>query len=298
VPDNGTDSIVYEEAIVSESDYVLLIRPPLLWLDNVQPKHVVVWDCTSIGFHPYNCDAYHVDFNGDEGHIYPISSIGLVEEIMRWLRVLSTQLEEWLEMDAIPDEWNIQSYRINAIQTMQTTTMSIQQIVEGHIKAYGWDKYGIKAGLVGQFASRHCNMAIPHMFVEECVRSMHDIMLQQTTQGSIEHMTKITRLYGLCFSMTSIGRLQASRLDCTTKHDIGTYSLVECLEYEGSGALRTIESITSAAQQEALDTHKVRLGTGNTPPLASRLDMIQHIFQGTTKDCLIMLSRPYEVPTK
>jgi len=239
--------MVYEEATVSEGDYVLLVRLPLLWLDNIQPNHVMVWDCISIGFHPYNCDAYHADFNGDEGYIYPISSVGLVE-IMRWLRVLSIQLEEWLEIGATPDEWNTQSCRVNAIQTMQTTTMSIQQIVEGHIEAYGWDKYGIKAGLVEQFAGRYYNMAIPHMFVEECVRGMHDIMLQQTTQSSIGHMTKIARLYSSCFSVTSTGRLQASRLDCTTKHDMSTYSLVECLEYEGSGALRAIEFITLAVQ--------------------------------------------------
>jgi len=79
---------------------------------------------------------------------------------------------------------------------------------------------------------------------------------------------------------------------------MGIYSLVKCLEYEGSGALRAIESITLAAQQEALDAHKVRLGIDNTLSLASRLDIIQHIFQGTTKDCLIMLSRPCKVSIK
>lgn len=289
---DGSDSTVYEETELFEGDYVLLIRPPSLWYGNTQPKKVVKWNNASIGFHPFNCDAYHADFDGDEGHIYPIGNALSIEEASHWIRPKMHKMEEYLspEPGLYHDEWIPSEIRNANMSKMPRTTMSMSEVLSNAPIAEGWTACGMKEPLMREFARRHTDRDLPSMFVDECIRGMYDIMLQQTTQGAIGYMTRIARLYGSCFKVMDGDRVLVSLKDTSVLVHTGVLGISEGLEYQGNGALRAIESITSAAQQDALDAHKAKPGAVSGNVVASKMDMIRTMFQGSTEDCFVILS--------
>lgn len=63
--------------------YALLIRPPTMTVESVQPVRVLPWDRGCIGVHISLCEPLHLDFDGDEVHLYFVSGNEAVTEVKR-----------------------------------------------------------------------------------------------------------------------------------------------------------------------------------------------------------------------
>lgn len=218
----GNDTSIVEECRLYEGDWVIFLRPPSLWLGNVQPKKVKFWENNSIGLHPANCKAFHADFDGDEGHIYPIRNSASIKEAEAWRPIHESKFRD-MALDFLSNRGSSRSIirpsMIEAISmddsydyvirecerlSMAESTISMRDIMDG-IKPTTYAKAaGIKQELFDEFRSRMGSSTTSDNFISECLRGITDIMYQQTSQGDIGTMTREARLSAQCFKYSSI----------------------------------------------------------------------------------------------
>ena len=68
--DHGT----YQESKVQEDDWVIVLRCPSISEESAQPVMVKFWSHFAVGVHPKLCFPLHLDFDGDEVHVYFVKS--------------------------------------------------------------------------------------------------------------------------------------------------------------------------------------------------------------------------------
>lgn len=257
----GRETSTYEERRLCEGDWVIFCRPPSLWLGNAQPKRVKFWPNASIGVNLHDCAAMSADFDGDEGHIYPVASAAAISECEAWIDIRTPSLTR-ISRRAIEDLEAESMHRSSMSeddalkQCMESTTSSISQLLRDRgSRALMAKEAKMKVHLLGSFCDRHTAPSTSASFVDSCISGMDDVMRQQIRQGPIGHITRIARLYCDAFAITD-----TSYCIDTVDGPVAIYIPPEyrdaMLARGGNPCLRCVESLCSRLQQSALDAHK------------------------------------------
>lgn len=247
---DGDETGYYKERCLQDGDYVLLVRPPSLTWESVQPVRVATWDRPAIGIKPELFSAQHGDYDGDEAHIYPVTSNGSLWEAQHWV---SPRLEKFDRARQIMKELGMDdtSWCDDHSKFINYTTLSAKQLHDGgHSLTYG--NYSRNSDQhVSDMAKRSRSTETESSFIHECIRGTGDIVRQQLPQSSIGEMSRNSKVSSSSFYRTIDGDL------CVQAPD-GVRLLAPAVGRDpGSPANRAIMLLCSKAQQSALDSHRV-----------------------------------------
>lgn len=248
--DDGEETGYYTERCLQEGDYVLLVRPPSLTWESVQPVKVAVWDRPAIGIKPELFSAQHGDYDGDEAHIYPVTSNGSLWEAQHWV---SPRLEKFDRARQKMTELGM----TNALwiddhsKFINFTTLSAKQLHDGASSlTYGNDSRNSDQH-VSDMARRSTSVETELSFIRECIRGTGDIVRQQLPQSSIGEMSRNSKISSSSF-YRSVGG------DLCVQAPGGAKILAPAAGKDpGSPANRAVMLLCSKAQQSALDSHRV-----------------------------------------
>ena len=76
----------YSMRSLVEGDHAILVRCPAMTENSLQPVILQAWDHWAIGVSPEMCEPLHLDFDGDEVHVFPLTRAASVRELSRHMR--------------------------------------------------------------------------------------------------------------------------------------------------------------------------------------------------------------------
>lgn len=128
-PHSGEYSYSITERRLKAGDWVILVRPPSLTHNSVQPMRVVIWEEPTLGISHDDVSMFHGDFDGDEMHIYPVYRPESIRECESWMHETNRDFAKAREVMATraADRAGTGLYDF-----MKFTTMSMRQIMLGH----------------------------------------------------------------------------------------------------------------------------------------------------------------------
>lgn len=252
VSDGNIRDVTYTEATVKEGDWCIVIRPPSLSVQNFQPMRYVFWEHDCAGIHPEAFAGFHGDFDGDELHTMPVFSPESVRECEAWevppLRDFTIGRE--LLARSVAEETPVPGDD-NRCEFIEYSTVSAcemyNEVPQLLLGAVSRSKPQYIAGMHRRFrdASTEDN------YVVESIRGMDDVCRQQLSQGALGDMTRVAKCVAMCFFRPPSGGLYVA---CPG----GSRRLVDDGASDaGCPAERAVMALCAAAQQAALDSHRV-----------------------------------------
>lgn len=243
---NGKISAVYEYGEVNEGDYAIVIRPPTLWEGNAQPKRIRFWDRTAIGISPEVCADYHADFDGDEMQVYVVKDLASVDECKAW----TMQSKDMFDYQKIEEEL-AEPVDDCRSEFMQGTTITFREALEGIGVTYSMKVSKVKSESLTMLGTMMDNMDDEDYFIDESIRGMKDIMVQQLNQGNVGKILRMARVASQDFlSMGDVGAMHISDLP---------YEIDRTCLSAGLPAARLVSKIGSLVQQAYLDAHRANV---------------------------------------
>lgn len=246
----------YVESDLKENDWVIVVRPPSLHFGNTQPIRIKFWNNDCIGIHPETFSMLHGDFDGDEAHIYPVYDVNSIAECESWdiLPLAAFQVGRKVFKE-LRDSLGNKDYELydnddSNAKFIEYTTVSSKQLKDGGLKlALG--KYSRnKDQHISQMHQRFNSPSTADSFVFESIRGMEDVKRQQSSQGTLGDMTRISKIVASCFFRPHDGSLYM-------KHSNGNILLADDKMIDaGTPSVRAMSSICGVAQQAALDAHR------------------------------------------
>lgn len=214
-----------------EDDICILVRPPSLTIQNVQPVRVKKWSHHALGIHPELFGTLHGDYDGDEAHLYPIASEKSIAEARNWLyHGLKTIAEGRRTFNS-----NFGSVDLDypsSMQFMNYTTLSCRELSMADPPSSMFGKFSKNSDdSVRGLSKRFGSISVANTFVRGSVRGVNDIMIQRLSQSKIGDMSRIARIGARCFYRDSEGvlciasRVPARDMDVERKQDSGTPSV-------------------------------------------------------------------------
>jgi hypothetical protein len=240
VPSIGSGgAIVYSR--LNSGDWALVVRHPCISLRSQQPMRVLVKDVKCIGFPVWFCKQYNADFDGDEVHIFPLTSKVALMECGLWKHNVEGSLESLdtmvnhkgyhdMETTTLPVDYDI--LKVETPLSKMHTRCGIKEHCLNLMKEE-WRDFGYSGYKMELKEGRH----------EACLEGMKQIALQQLTQGPV------------------------GRSSIVVKH-------TSCPGYQGDwmtdhpGGMRLLNTLASRLQQAKLNVHKAGSVSSSTDPVA------------------------------
>lgn len=270
VDEDGVPNGRYTESTLKEDDYCILLRPPSLTIQSVQPVKVKYWRNHCIGIHPELFSQQHGDYDGDEAHIYPLGTTESMEEAKAWIK---QELKNFNSARGILEDILGRGYddSESKLQFMKYTTVSASQIINGNHDLMIGNLTRNKDLHMEMMRSRFLSHETEKSFAKESARGTADVTRQQLSQSTVGEMSRVARITASCFV-----RVQDGRLVCLTKDGPETINVPQRRD-SGSPVCRAIMSLCSVAQQALLDAHRVgsKANTG--------FDMISDMLKGRVR---------------
>lgn len=312
-PISGKYMSTYSEDMLREHDWLVVIRCPSTGPLNVQCMKVVLWDHECFGLSPSIADEFHADFDGDEMHIYSVTTKEAIEECIRWTRHKPNKFamamkprnngqahvskgKELLRNIRLPRNIDLGDSDITS-RFMQHSTVSIQEILDG-IKMPDISPLArMKEDMVNMLAVRMRDPeGVSRSFISDCKRGIRDIMKQQGNQGYLGNMTRQARLAASCVKYVGNGYFDIAIGNTTTR----TFNMNACntprdMDYPlfGNSCMRAVSAFCGVAQQAALDSHRVKVdkreSTHVTNGTKLSMDLIENLMVGGG-DTIVCLS--------
>lgn len=250
--DGGSQCARFEERSLAEGDYVILERPPSLSLFNNQPMKVKFWDRETLGVHPEVFTFLGGDFDGDEAHIFPISSPEALEEARSWEY---PEFTNFTKARSTAEQYNICNVmdrnEPGNMEFLNYCTLSANQIEKGGVTLHLGNHTRNKDQFVSMLGERLRNKESCNNFIADSVQGVKDIMRQQLSQGSIGYMSRVAKIAMMCFIRGSNGGTYVS----ASKSRVLLFSGTEAKR--GIPSVRVTLALCREAQQSALNAHKV-----------------------------------------
>lgn len=263
---------VYVETELSDGDNVIAVRPPSLNIWNTQPMKVKLWNIDCMGIHPATFSAFHGDFDGDEGHMYPVYDTDSIAECEAWrvkpLDIFDEGRDKFdnlsieLRYDDIPQSSNpeVDAARRRALASersdpemakfIETTTLSAAQLKRESYKLVLGNYCRNKDVHITGIGNRFNDTNTEDSFVIESIRGTGDICRQQLSQGALGYMTRTAKVIASCFYRPVDGGLYVVSRQ-------GNKRLVnDNIQDSGTPSVRAIANLCSVSQQAALDSHR------------------------------------------
>ncbi|KAI5291589.1 hypothetical protein KEM52_000122 [Ascosphaera acerosa] len=263
-------SVRYHERTLKDGDWCILVRPPSLTVQSVQPVMVKIWNHHALEIHPELFTTMHGDYDDDEAHLYPVYDESSVKEAVRWhhegiptfneARALMFKFSPgWIKTH--PDDFDISFVR--------RTTVSSEQLRRGLPKRLLLgDQTRNKNVHIKGMMTRFGDATTGHRFVKESIRDVVDIMTQQLSQSTVGEMTRLAHVTSLLFYRDADGRLM-----CQTRD--GPLMLSDVKQRDvGMPSNRAGMLLCLKAQQSKLDAYRVGLAD------RGGFDMITDLFKG------------------
>lgn len=239
------------ERTLREGDYAVLVRAPsLTWLCT-QPMIVRFWDRPTIGVKPETFSAFHGDYDGDEAHLYPVSSPASLWEARNWI---TPKMDKFVKGRALMDKLGLTSDTLKPddhSHFVEYTTLSSKQLMSNEVHLTFGDLTRNPDVYVDGMSSRFKDPSTELNFVAESIRGTADILRQQLTQSSIGEMSRNAKIATSCVFRSPAG-------DVCIQSGVSPGVLeVGAGPDSGCPANRATMLLCSKAQQSALDAHRV-----------------------------------------
>lgn len=270
-----TNSATFVERTLQEGDYVLLNRPPSLTIYNSQPLRVKFWDRETLGIHPEVFSQLGGDFDGDEGHIYPLALPLSLKEAESW------QIPPFPKFDAARSRFSsmgLGNSLTNTIQGnmefMEYTTLSAAQILSSDDVLELGNLTRNSDNFVSMLGARMRATNCADTFVTDSVQAVKDVMRQQLGQGRIGYLTRVAKI-----AMMNVVR--SNQGGTYIVNSVGRQLVLKDTEpSSGSPAVRATISLCGVAQQSELNAHKVGESASTSFDFVSSLFLGRHATPG------------------
>lgn len=271
VSKDGTPEATYRERSLRRGDKVMVERPPPLSYFNDQPMTVDFWSNQTIGIHPAAFVRFHGDYDGDEAHIYPLTSPAALEECSRWIVPDFPDFVKGRDTLAKTIPVTIPMALEDDAKFLEYTTLSSCQLASGCDELAAGPVSRMKTPHVHDMRNRFAAEAAEMDFVRQSIRGVGDITRQQLSQSPVGDMTRVAKVAGMCVYRDVAGDVRVVRSSDTVvlRRSTGVDS--------GSPVVRAIMSMCAVAQQAMLDAHRVRQATSGSH------DFISDMFLGNSK---------------
>lgn len=245
---------IYITLPVSDGDHAIVIRPPSLSSRAVQPMVIRFWNETCLGISPEILKAFEGDYDGDEIHVYPVYSREAIEESKHWKNTPNRSIQK---AESIFRDTKIPDKDLTSGSYMMHTTMSFNQIMAGSQIPLMAEQTRTRIEHILPFAERLNNTeSVRLSFTKESIRGMGDINRQQLSQPIVGDMSRIARIAASCVSQRSDGMI-----GIWSSNGFNSIIKLPLDESMGNSAVRAISTICASAQQVALDSHRMQVGS-------------------------------------
>jgi RNA polymerase Rpb1, domain 2 len=184
---------VVREGRLKEFTYAIVIRPPTMTSLSCQPMRMEVWDRPCLGFPVQRCKDYNADFDGDEVHVYPMTTRAAELECSQWefqRSVVQSVLDEEREKGICAPG----TFQTSSIVLMHDSSEEAQQAVDNWVDtavtmAVGYKGHCVKSYWLTEAAEDDGYMGEERIVKPAIFNSWYDgmksIMAVQHSQGPI-----------------------------------------------------------------------------------------------------------------
>ncbi|KAJ2993329.1 hypothetical protein HDV02_002477 [Globomyces sp. JEL0801] len=183
---------------IKDGTYALLGRCPTLSENSLQSVRLYAWDNPSIGVHPNMCIPTNLDYDGDEVHIFPMSSRNSIEEIIKFGNTAykykfqrsdmfndpGTRREYFLRSTrSITLDYDLESNEANEVSDMVRNKTSAWKSIKGYYNR----PEDMISGFISLTHQRVQSMIYSKMKVSEghvYGRQLRNVLFQVTSEGN------------------------------------------------------------------------------------------------------------------
>ena len=251
------------EVRMIDCQVALYNRPPTMYPGSIRPVKLFFWDRAALGLPLDQTTESHADFDGDEGHVYPLVSPMAIAEVATWsLPGKEPGLEERAAVHGArldPDDW------------MVGTTHPIDAVRENFFPLCSLA--GCKEDLEQDFVERLRGEYQQSSYSVLAMQGCDQIVNQQLSQGSVGHRFRVARTV-------------LSEPHCHGGMVHSCFFSFRCTLYPCLPGYLAACAICARLQQRALDSHRA----GH---VAGGLSISSLILDGDGRDLAIsLLSAP------
>ncbi|CAI5939102.1 unnamed protein product [Closterium sp. NIES-65] len=240
--------------------WAIVLRCPALGEDSAQAVRLVPWDNWSIGVHPELCAPLHLDFDGDEVHVFMTSDTASMAEIRaRASRARYSKFTEPVVRAAM--DWcdDIAPEDVVHGTFIRSSTMTLESLLNDPVPHPVHRLGRCKVELWPVLKDRYLAEDKPIRFVEQCSLAMSNVIASQLSVSDGYMVTRQSKYLGSQLVSTRTG------LHMPCWYGPGSEA-IEAIDsdvvptgtHHGSPAMRVLARLSAKAMQGSLDKAKHR----------------------------------------